>query len=142
MTTDSSNNSFVKDGKLYIVPTLTIDQLGEEALLDNFVYNITGCTYNITRGFSYTSEQMNVPLNVSGIGSDENFDVAAYTRACSAVSNHTLAKIINPVQSARLNTRRTASLRFGRVDVRAKLPTGDWVRFLQKKICVCVWGMS
>jgi len=44
MATASPNNSFVKDGKLYIVPTLTSDVIGEAAVYDGYTYNITGCT--------------------------------------------------------------------------------------------------
>ena len=44
MTTASSNNSFVEDGKLYIVPTLTADVIGYNNVLDGYTYNITGCT--------------------------------------------------------------------------------------------------
>lgn len=44
MTTASSNNSFVDDGKLYIVPTLTSDVIGFNNVLDGYTYNVTGCT--------------------------------------------------------------------------------------------------
>jgi len=123
MTTASQNNSYVRNGKLYITPTFTSDNIGEAALLDNTIYNITGCTFNITQGISYTSS-VTLPSNSSAIGTDQAFDVDAYTRACSAVSNSTSGKIINPIQSARISTRKTASVRYGRVEVRAKIPTG------------------
>jgi hypothetical protein len=123
MTTDSANNSYVKNGHLYITPTLTSDNIGVTAVEGGYVYNITGCTYNVTRGLSYTSAS-NLPTNSSAIGADQTFDLAAYTKACSAVSNVTSGQIINPVQSARLSTRKTASIKYGRVEVRAKIPTG------------------
>jgi hypothetical protein len=44
MTTQSPNNSYVKDGMLYIVPTLTSDVIGVANVFDAFTYNITGCT--------------------------------------------------------------------------------------------------
>lgn len=122
MTTASKNNSFVKDGHLYLAPTLTSDNLGEAAIEDGFVYNITGCTFNVTHGLSYTSTSH--AANISVIGADQDFDIEGYTRACSAVSNATTGQIINPVQSARLSTRRSASIKYGRVEVRAKIPTG------------------
>lgn len=37
------------------------------------------------------------------------------------------ATIVNPVKSARLNTRLGASITYGRVEVTAKLPVGDWL---------------
>ncbi|KAI0337755.1 concanavalin A-like lectin/glucanase [Trametopsis cervina] len=43
-TTASSNNSFIEDGKLYIIPTLTSDAIGYDHVLDRYTYNITGCT--------------------------------------------------------------------------------------------------
>lgn len=44
MTTQSANNSFVEDGKLYILPTLTSDIIGFNNVIDGYTYNITGCT--------------------------------------------------------------------------------------------------
>ncbi|KAJ7245950.1 concanavalin A-like lectin/glucanase domain-containing protein, partial [Mycena rebaudengoi] len=46
-----------------------------------------------------------------------------YLAACSGVSNATLGKILPPVMSARMSTRRSASIKFGRVEIRAELPT-------------------
>ncbi|KAF8065368.1 concanavalin A-like lectin/glucanase domain-containing protein [Lyophyllum atratum] len=117
MTTASSNNSFVKDGKLFIVPTLTSDALGRAAVLDGTVYNITGCTFNLTR-----PDEGHVWR-----GGRRVFDEEAYLRSCSMVSNATKGLVINPVQSARLTTRYSASIRYGRVEVRAKMPEGDWM---------------
>jgi len=127
MTTDSLNNSFVANGHLYILPTLTSDSVPMSQILDGYVYNITGCTYNITQGQSYTSSTgTGTTSNETAIGSD-TFDADAYYAACSAVSNSTTGTIINPVQSARLSTRKTASMKYGRVEVVAKIPTGDWM---------------
>ncbi|CAA7271076.1 unnamed protein product [Cyclocybe aegerita] len=117
MTTSSRNNSFVRDGKLYIVPTLTADNIGMDAVFDGTVYNITDCTFNITRpdnGHIYEEGR-------------RIFDWPSYYRSCSAVSNATAGTVINPVQSARLSTRYSASIRYGRVEIRAKMPTGDWM---------------
>jgi len=120
MTTASENNSFVQDGYLYLAPTLTSDNLGYAAIENGTVYNITGCTFNTTHASSYTSTKL---LN----SSDQAFDAASYYKACSAVSNSTSGQIINPVQSARLSTRQSANIKFGRVEVRAKIPTGNWL---------------
>ncbi|KAJ7678775.1 concanavalin A-like lectin/glucanase domain-containing protein [Mycena rosella] len=110
MTTASDANSFVRDGKLYLFPTLTSDVIPMEEILNGTVYNLTDCTYNMTTGPRST------PLNLP-----------AYLAACSAVSNATQGQILPPVMSARISTRRSASLKFGRVEVVAKLPTGDWL---------------
>lgn len=96
MMIDSSNNSFVEDGILYLVPTLTSDEIGKEAVFDAYAYNTTGCTNaNLTH--------------------------------CGAVSNSTLKAVINPVQSARITTKFSHSIRYGRVEIRARLPRGDWL---------------
>ena len=114
MTTGSTNNSYVKDGFLYIVPTLTADQIGWDAVFNNSVFNITGCTFNDTHpnnGF--------ITLNGANV-----FDEAGYLAACSAVSNSTKGSVVNPVQSARITTRKKASIKYGRVDIKAKMPNG------------------
>ncbi|EED84213.1 hypothetical protein POSPLDRAFT_122634 [Postia placenta Mad-698-R] len=96
MTTDSSNNSFVKDGKLYIVPTLTSDVIGYDNVLNGYTYNISGCTStNLT--------------------------------SCGAVSNSTTGSVINPAMSARISTRNSHSIRYGKVEIVAKMPVGDWL---------------
>jgi hypothetical protein len=119
MTTDSTNNSYVSNGKLYITPTFTSDTIGLNDVENGYVFNLTGCTYNITQGDSYTA--------ITQGGSDassSNFDAAAYYKACSAVSNSTTGTIINPVQTARLTTKQTVSIKYGRVEVTAKVPSG------------------
>ena len=123
MTTDSSDNSYIYDGKLYITPTLTSDAIGQDAVLDGHVYNITGCTFNVTHGTSYTSH---IDAGAEVNSASDDFDASAYYKACSAVSNATTGQIIPPVRTARLRTR-TASIRYGKVEVVAKIPKG----------CVC-----
>ncbi|EIM84966.1 glycoside hydrolase family 16 protein [Stereum hirsutum FP-91666 SS1] len=96
MATASTNNSFIKNNNLYILPTLTSDVIGRDAIFDGYTYNLTGCTNtNLT--------------------------------ACGAVSNQTTGTVINPVMSARISTKGKKSIRYGRVEVRAKIPTGDWM---------------
>lgn len=46
---------------------------------------------------------------------------------CVAVTNTTNGTIINPVKSARLTTKVGASIKYGRVEVVARLPKGDWL---------------
>ncbi|GAO50411.1 hypothetical protein G7K_4537-t1 [Saitoella complicata NRRL Y-17804] len=75
-TTTDSRNSYVKDGMLHIVPTLTSDVLGFDAITNGYTVNITG----------------------NGCTSESASD-------CAAVSNSTLGDVLPPVQSARLNTK-------------------------------------
>jgi beta-glucanase (GH16 family) len=44
-----------------------------------------------------------------------------------AATNTTNGTLINPVRSGRINTKLGASIKFGRVEVTAKLPAGDWL---------------
>ncbi|PPJ58010.1 hypothetical protein CBER1_03850 [Cercospora berteroae] len=46
---------------------------------------------------------------------------------CFAHTNTTNGTIVPPVKSARINTKKGASLRYGRVEVVAKMPKGDWM---------------
>jgi hypothetical protein len=51
MTTASEKNSYVRDGFLYLMPTLTEEEIGEDKVFGQsgpFIYNITGCTFNQT----------------------------------------------------------------------------------------------
>ena len=96
MTTDSANNSFVQDGKLYLVPTLTSDVIGYNNIFNGYTYNVSGCT-------------------------------SSNHSACGAVSNSSSGSVINPVMSARLSTINSHSIKYGRVEVVAKLPRGDWL---------------
>ncbi|KAF7290354.1 GH16 beta-1 3-glucan recognition protein [Mycena chlorophos] len=135
MTTNSDSNSFVYNNQLYLVPTLTSDVIPEASILDGAVYNLTGCTYNITHSTGYTTTGfgaagINTTQGEEGDGAispNAPLDLAAYLDACSAVSNATLGTILPPVMSARISTRKSAKMKFGRVEVVAKLPTGDWL---------------
>lgn len=62
---------------------------------------------------------------------DQVFDYGGYYAACSATANTTAGTIVNPVQSARISTLMNAqsgsgngSTKYGRVEIRAKMPTG------------------
>ena len=81
---------------MHIVPTLTEDHLGLEAITDGYTLNLT------LDGTCTTS-------NVS---------------QCAVVSNSSLGTIINPVMSARMTTRNKVSIKYGKVEVEARMPTG------------------
>ena len=46
---------------------------------------------------------------------------------CNAVTNTTNGTIVPPVKSGRINTQKGATLKYGRVEVTATLPEGDWL---------------
>ncbi|GAO51469.1 hypothetical protein G7K_5569-t1 [Saitoella complicata NRRL Y-17804] len=98
MTTTSENNSFVKDGMLHIVPTLTSDIYGDAAISNGYTLNLTG----------------------NGCTSDIDSD-------CAVISNSSTGVVLPPIQSARLNTKGKYSIKYGKVEVVAKIPSGNWM---------------
>jgi beta-glucanase (GH16 family) len=94
---NNRSNSFVKNGSLYLQPTLTNDRMD----ITNSDLDLWGgapadlCTSNAFFGCQRTG----------GAGGN----------------------VLNPVQSARLRTAETFDFRYGKVEVRAKLPRGDWL---------------
>jgi beta-glucanase (GH16 family) len=46
---------------------------------------------------------------------------------CVSITNTTTHEIIQPVKSGRINTKKGATIKYGRVEVTAKLPAGDWL---------------
>lgn len=46
---------------------------------------------------------------------------------CVAITNVTNGTIVNPVKSGRINTKKGATIKYGRVEVVATLPSGDWL---------------
>ncbi|KAK0544090.1 hypothetical protein OC846_006017 [Tilletia horrida] len=100
-TTDSTNNSYVKDGLLHIIPTLTSDAYGEDAITNGGLLNLTA----------------------SGKCTAAVMDDAS----CAVASNSSLGTVLPPIQSARLTTNLSKTIKYGRIEVRARMPTGDWI---------------
>ncbi|KAI0782755.1 concanavalin A-like lectin/glucanase domain-containing protein [Abortiporus biennis] len=96
MTTNYDKNLQIQNGELYIIPTLTSDEIGGGSVNDGYTYPLPGCT-------------------------------TANRTACTAVSSSSRHTVINPVQSARISTKGHYTIGFGKVEVRAKLPRGDWL---------------
>lgn len=89
---------------LHIVPTLT----NETTEINNdMIFN--GYTLNLTKA-----------------GGDGSCTGTKAT-SCAIRSNSTTGKMIPPVRSARLSTKGKKAIRYGRVEVVAKLPRGDWL---------------
>ncbi|KAJ2946934.1 hypothetical protein O0L34_g16278 [Tuta absoluta] len=96
---NNRTNSFAHDGILYIRPSLSSDQFGEDFLWKNTL-NIEG----------------NAPA-----------DSCTYRRWKGCERTGTRDKVLNPVKSARLRTVNSFSFRYGIIEVRAKMPAGDWL---------------
>ncbi|CDR99783.1 hypothetical protein, partial [Sporisorium scitamineum] len=88
----------IEDGHLYIVPTLTSDQLGTSAITNGYQLNLTS---------TCTASNPN----------EEN---------CVAISDSASGTVLPPIQNARLTTKGTRSIKYGRVEVRAKMSKDDW----------------
>lgn len=100
--TPYAENSFVRDGKLHLVPTVDPDYPYAE-----------GKVLNLT--------QMEI-CTATAVGG-----TSSVAQACEAVQNATTGSTIPPLRSARLTTRKSINIRYGRVEVTAKLPSGDWL---------------
>lgn len=90
---DRGENSYVRDGILYIKPTLTADTYGEDFLYHGTLDLRPNCNIDIDGG-------------------------------CYRVAGD---EIINPIQSARIRTINSFSFVYGTVEIRAKMPRGDWI---------------
>jgi hypothetical protein len=96
-TTSNDDNVFVQDGRLIIRATLQDEDKVENDHLMDLLAD-GSCTSD-----SFTS--------------------------CVAATNTTAgnSSIVPPTKSGRINTRKGATLKYGRVEVTAKLPEGDWL---------------
>ena len=103
-TTTDSKNAFTDAEGLHIVPTLTNETT---SITNAQIYN--GYTLNLTKG-----------------GGDGSCTSSAIS-SCSIRSNDTLGRLIPPVRSARLTTVGKKTIKYGRVEVTAKFPKGDWL---------------
>jgi beta-glucanase (GH16 family) len=99
MYLNNRKNSWVENGVLYLQPTLTADEIGANALASR-KYSIWGTTpADLCTGYML--------------------------KGCERTG--TRANILNPIQSARLRTVNSFNFKYGRVEVRAQLPKGDWI---------------
>lgn len=97
---NNRTNSFVEEGVLHLQPTLTAETIGEDTMMHGS-YNLWGGT----PADLCTSNQF--------WGCERN---------AGASGNY-----INPIMSARLRTAESFSFKYGRVEVSAQLPKGDWI---------------
>ncbi|EAW08576.1 glycosyl hydrolase family protein [Aspergillus clavatus NRRL 1] len=108
-TTSDPRNSFVDAEGLHIVPTLTLQDtdITPAQMVDGHVVNLTAAGTCTTQ--------------------DQRLSNLTTVSKCSIRSNVTAGQIINPVRSARLTTAGKKMIKYGRVEVVAKLPAGDWL---------------
>ncbi|KAI9292786.1 putative glucan binding protein [Neoconidiobolus thromboides FSU 785] len=99
---NNRSSSYIKDNNLHIKPVLTTDYLGisDEELINNGNLDLWGNTPN----FQCTAN-------------------AFY--GCQRSSNGN--NIINPIMSTQLRSHQSFNFKYGKVEVMAKLPKGDWL---------------
>ncbi|KAH9525442.1 Beta-1,3-glucan-binding protein [Bulinus truncatus] len=97
--TNNRSNAYVRDGKLFIKPTLTVDRFGPD-FLEHGNLNIWGA-------------------NPADTCTGNNF------WGCDRTGMP--GQVVNPIQSARLRSSRFFNFKYGRLEVEAKMPTGDWL---------------
>ncbi len=102
--TDDPQNAFVDAEGLHLIPTLTIEAT-----------NIT--EMQLTDGYS---------LNLTVAGGDGTC-TSPEVKMCSIRSNATLGRVLPPIRSARLTTKGKKGIKYGRIEVIAKMPKGDWL---------------
>ena len=101
MYINNRTNSFVKEGVLHIQPTFTADFLGSEAQLKTGQLDLWGAS-----------------------PADQCTGNAFYGCSRSALGS---GNYINPITSARLRSVNSFAFKYGRVQISAKLPKGDWI---------------
>eukprot|EP00823_Brevimastigomonas_motovehiculus_P009037 TRINITY_DN8709_c0_g1_i1.p1 TRINITY_DN8709_c0_g1~~TRINITY_DN8709_c0_g1_i1.p1 ORF type:complete len:358 (-),score=70.48 TRINITY_DN8709_c0_g1_i1:262-1335(-) len=99
---NNRSNSFVENGVLYMRPTLTADKVGEEHMDRDYNLDLWGGAGPATE---CTSNQFWGCFRSAGAGGN----------------------VLPPIQSARLRTANSFSFKYGHIQVRAKIPKGDWL---------------
>ncbi|KAG0201125.1 hypothetical protein BGX28_005956 [Mortierella sp. GBA30] len=98
---NNRTNTFVKDGIFYIRPTLTEYRIGADAVKQGGVLDMWG---------------MDPGTQCTG-----NFDYGCF-RVAGAGGNY-----LNPIQSGLVRSVNSFKFRYGKVQVRAKMPKGKWI---------------
>ncbi|KAF8234508.1 concanavalin A-like lectin/glucanase [Tricholoma matsutake] len=152
MTTTSDTNLYFSNGQLYILPTLSSLAIQGNIMQNGANYTLPGCTATQPAAPPATSANTTTNSTTTTRGgtrptatTSSNGTVAATqlafvnlesrasgpttlnTSACTATTSDSLGTVINPVMSARINTKGKVGIRYGRVEIKAKLPRGDWL---------------
>lgn len=149
MTTTSDTNLYFSNGQLYILPTLSSLAIQGNIMQNGANYTLPGCTATQPAAPPATSANTTTNSTTTTRGgtrptatTSSNGTVAATqlafvnlesrasgpttlnTSACTATTSDSLGTVINPVMSARINTKGKVGIRYGRVEIKAKLPRG------------------
>ena len=116
MTTTFDKNLFVQNGQLYIHPTLTSDEIGNDAIFNGGSYSLSVCVPLIASATLFRLPNLTWYCLQDCTNSTSS--------ACSINSDSGQKIVIPPVQSARITTKNSYNIRYGKVEVKAKLPRG------------------
>jgi len=97
---NNRTNSFVDDGVLHLQPTLMADNIGYDELHTADINIWGGDVSNPCTSNAFYGCERNAPAS---------------------------GNVINPVQSSRLRSAGKFSFKYGKVEVKAQLPKGDWL---------------
>uniref|UniRef100_A0A194AJ48 Putative lipopolysaccharide and beta-1,3-glucan-binding protein n=1 Tax=Pinctada fucata TaxID=50426 RepID=A0A194AJ48_PINFU len=97
--TNNRSNSYCHDGKLFIKPTLTADRFGEQFLTSGSL-DLWGARPN---------------------------DECTSNQFWGCQRQGTGSNMLNPIQSAKIKSYRGFNFKYGKMEVRAKMPKGDWL---------------
>jgi len=98
---NNRTNSFTEDGVLHFHPTLLAELIGDANVREGFRYDVWGASpADLCTGNAFYGCE-----RTSGAGGN----------------------YLNPIVSARIRTAESFSFTYGKVEVRARLPIGDWL---------------
>ena len=98
---NNRSNSYIKDGMLYLKPSFLVDDTGEASLRSGYNFDLWGSQL----ATFCTGPHFYGSFRTSGAG--EN--------------------ILNPIRSARIRIAKSFNFKYGKVEVKAQLPVGDWL---------------
>ena len=154
MTTTSDTNLYFSNGQLYIQPTLS-SLVIQDIMKDGTNYTLPGCTATEpvsaappAAGNGTTTNTTATPTHGTHPTTTTNVTTSATqlavlgrrdatmqnASACTASTSDSLGKVINPVMSARISTKGKVGIRYGRVEIKAKLPRGYVVCLLGSRL--------
>mmetsp|Transcript_28502 Transcript_28502/g.69502 ORF Transcript_28502/g.69502 Transcript_28502/m.69502 type:complete len:486 (-) Transcript_28502:356-1813(-) len=112
MYVNSRRNSYVRDGVLFMKPTLTSDVYGKKLVM------------GANPG---TADQPQWAVNRVDMWGSTPADTCTGNQFFGCERIATPDNPVNFLQSARVRTAESFSIKYGRVEIRAQLPRGDWL---------------
>jgi len=97
---NNRSNSYTQDGVLHIRPTLTVEILGEDGLRS---------------------------AQISSHGGGAPYDTCTNPSFYGCERSGFADSVLNPIRSARLRTLPSFAFKYGRIEISARNPAGDWL---------------